>query len=75
LGMALDWHAVFNDEQLLPVYVALDVLDEQEVEDEDWIYSREKVTSELIRAAQRVCEQALRIDPDLPEAHAYLAEA
>jgi tetratricopeptide (TPR) repeat protein len=28
-----------------------------------------------VRAAQRACEQALRVDPDLPEAHAYLAEA
>ena len=75
LGMALDWHAVFNDEALLSTYLELGVLDEDEVKDDEWLYSRESVTRDLVRAAQRACEQSLRLDPDLPEAHAYLAEA
>jgi tetratricopeptide (TPR) repeat protein len=75
LGMALDWHAVFNDEDLLPIYLELGVLDQSEVQDEEWVYNRESVARDLVRAAQRACEQALRLDPDLPEAHAYLAEA
>jgi tetratricopeptide (TPR) repeat protein len=75
LCMALDWHAVFNSEDLMPVYLDLGIVDQDEVQDEDWFYSRESVAGDLVRAAQRTCEQALRIDADLPEAHAYLAEA
>jgi tetratricopeptide (TPR) repeat protein len=75
LCMALDWHALFNSEDMMPVYLDLGILDEQEVQDEDWFYSRESVAGDVVRAAQRACEQALRIDTDLPEAHAYLAEA
>jgi tetratricopeptide (TPR) repeat protein len=75
LCMALDWHAVFNDENLLATYLELGVLDEEEVKDKEWLYSRESVAGDLVRAAQRACEQSLRLDPDLPEAHAYLAEA
>jgi tetratricopeptide (TPR) repeat protein len=73
--MALDWHAVFNEETLMSTYLELGVLDEDEVQDEDWLYSPESVASDLVRAAQRACERALRLDPDLPEAHAYLAES
>lgn len=75
LGMALDWHAVFNEQDLLPTYLELGVLDEDEVQDEEWIYSRESVARDLVRASQRACEQSLRLDPDLPEGYAYLAEA
>ncbi|MBN1640639.1 MAG: tetratricopeptide repeat protein [Anaerolineae bacterium] len=75
LGMALDWHAVHNSEDMLPVYVALEVIDEQEIQDEEWVYSVERVTDQLYRAAQKVCERALRQDPNLPEAYGYLAEA
>lgn len=75
LCMALDWHALLNEPDLLPVYVELGVLDEQEMLADDWFYSRELVSRDMVRAAQRACEQALRLDPDLPEAHAYLAEA
>jgi tetratricopeptide (TPR) repeat protein len=33
------------------------------------------MAQELVRAAHKSCEQALRLDGDLPEAYAYLAEA
>jgi tetratricopeptide (TPR) repeat protein len=75
LGMALDWHALFNTEELLPVYTQLGVIDEKEVQADDWVYTREQVARELVRVAQRICEQAIRLDADLPEAYAYLAEA
>ncbi|MBL7201165.1 MAG: tetratricopeptide repeat protein [Anaerolineae bacterium] len=75
LGMALDWHAVFNSEDLLPVYLELGAVEEEEVEAEDWLYSREKVMRMLTRASQKACEQALRLDADLPEGYAYVAEA
>jgi tetratricopeptide (TPR) repeat protein len=75
LGMALDWHAVHNSERLLAVYVELGVVDEQEVEQEDWSYSTEQVRDDLVRAAQKACERALRQDGNLPEAYAYLAES
>ena len=75
LGKALDWHAVFNSESLLDTYLKLGVLDEEQVKAQEWLYNRESVTRDLVRAAQRACERALRLDPDLPEAHAYLAEA
>jgi tetratricopeptide (TPR) repeat protein len=75
LCMALDWHALLNEQDLLPVYLELGVLNEQETQEDDWFYSRELVSRDMVRAAQRACEQALRLDPDLPEAHAYLAEA
>jgi len=75
LCMALDWHALWNEPELLPVYLELGVLDEQETAADDWFYSRELVARDMVRAAQRACEQALRLDPDLPEAYAYLAEA
>jgi tetratricopeptide (TPR) repeat protein len=75
LGMALDWHAVFNTEDLLPVYIELDVLEEDEIQARDWVYDKEKVMRALIRAAHKICERALRLDPDLPEAYAYMAEA
>lgn len=75
LCMALDWHALLNEPDLLPVYLELGVLDEKETLADDWFYSRELISRDLVRAAQRACEQALRLDPDLPEAHAYLAEA
>jgi tetratricopeptide (TPR) repeat protein len=75
LSMALDWHAVFNSKDLLLIYVALGVLDEDEIQAPDWEYSREKMTRYLVRAAQKTAERALRLDADLPEAYAYLAEA
>jgi tetratricopeptide (TPR) repeat protein len=75
LGMALDWHAVFNVEDLLPVYVELGVVEQDEIEADDWFYSREKMARSLVRAAHKRCEGALRLDTDLPEAYAYLAEA
>lgn len=75
LCMALDWHALLNEPDLLPVYLELGIVDVQETQADDWFYSRELVSRDMVRAAQRVCEQALRLDPDLPEAHAYLAEA
>jgi tetratricopeptide (TPR) repeat protein len=75
LCMALDWHALLNEEELLPTYLELDVLDEKETLADDWFYSREQISRDLVRAAQRACELALRLDPDMPEAHGYLAEA
>jgi tetratricopeptide (TPR) repeat protein len=75
LGMAMDWHAAFNDEAYLATYLELGVLDQQEVEADGWVYDSETVARELVRAAQQACEQALRMDADLPEAYAYLAEA
>ncbi len=75
LGMALDWHALFNDEELLPVYVKLGVVKEDTIREEGWTYSRERMARQLVRAAQKECERAIRLDPDLPEAYAYLAEA
>jgi tetratricopeptide (TPR) repeat protein len=75
LGMALDWHAVFNDEKLMPVYLELGVVEQAEVQAPDWVYSREKMARDLVRAAQKFCERAIRLDADLPEAYAYLAEA
>ena len=75
LGMALDWHAVANSEDLLPLYIELDVLKDEDVLADDWEYSRERMARQLVRAAQKVCERALRLDPDLPEAYAYLAES
>jgi tetratricopeptide (TPR) repeat protein len=64
-----------NEQELLPTYLELGVLDEEETLADDWFYSREQVSRDLVRAAQRACEQALRRDPDMPEAHGYLAEA
>jgi len=75
LGMALDWHAVFNDRALLPNYVELGVFEEEVVQAADWIYTREKARRQLVRAAQKACERAIRLDSDLPEAYACLAEA
>ncbi len=75
LALALDWHAVVNTEDLLPVYIELGVISEQDTQEEDWVYNRERMVDQLVRAAQRSCEQALRLDTDLPEAYAYLAEA
>jgi len=75
LGLALDWHALHNDEQLLPVYLALEVIAPEEVQAEDWVYDTERMARELLRAAQKASERALRLDPDLPEGYAYLAEA
>jgi tetratricopeptide (TPR) repeat protein len=75
LGLALDWHAAQNDEQLLPVYLELGVIGAEEVQAEDWVYDRERMADELVRAAQKACERALRLDADLPEGYAYLAEA
>jgi tetratricopeptide (TPR) repeat protein len=69
------WPMRANEADLLPIYLELGVLDEQETQGDDWLYNRELVARDLVRAAQRACEQALRLDPDLPEAHAYLAEA
>lgn len=75
LGMALDWHAAGNSEDLLPVYLELGIIEDEEIQDEDWFYDREAVARQIVRAAQKTCEQALRQDPDLPEAYACLAEA
>ena len=75
LGMALDWHAVHNSEQLLPVYLELGVIAPEEVQAEDWVYNNERMARELVRAAQKACERSLRLDADLPEGYAYLAEA
>lgn len=74
LGMALDWHAAGNSEDLLPVYLELGVIEEKEMAAEDWIYDNEEMARQIVRAAQKACEQALRLDPDLPEAYACLAE-
>ena len=75
LGMALDWHAVFNSEELLLTYIELGIIDQDETEDDDWEYIPEQMTQALIRASHKVCERALRLDADVPEAYAYLAEA
>jgi tetratricopeptide (TPR) repeat protein len=75
LCMALDWHAVVNTEGLLPVYIELAVVEDEDVQAEDWTYNRERMARELVRAAQKSCEQALRLDSDLPEGYAYLSEA
>jgi tetratricopeptide (TPR) repeat protein len=75
LGLALDWHALHNSEQLLPVYLELEVIVAEEVQAEDWEYDTERMAREIVRAAQKASERALRLDPDLPEAYAYLAEA
>lgn len=75
LGMALDWHAMFNTEEMLPTYVTLDVVSEDEIKADDWVYDPEKMARRLIQTAQKACERAVRMDADLPEAHAYLAEA
>ncbi len=74
LCKALDWHALFNSEEMLSTYVALEVIKQDEVQAEDWVYDPEKVTRQLFQAAQKVCERAVRADRELPEAHAYLAE-
>jgi tetratricopeptide (TPR) repeat protein len=75
LGLALDWHALHNSEQLLPVYIQLEVISPEEVQAEDWVYDTEHMSREIVRASQKASEHALRLDPDLPEAYAYLAEA
>jgi tetratricopeptide (TPR) repeat protein len=75
LGMALNRHARFNSEDLVPAYIELGILKDEDVQTEDWTYDQERVTRQLLSAAQKACEQALRLDPDLPEAHAFLAEA
>lgn len=75
LGMAMDWHALFNTEELLPLYISLGAIKQEEVQAADWVYDAEKMGRKLVQAAQKVCERALRIDNDLPEAHACLAEA
>ncbi len=75
LGMALDWHALFNTQDLLPVYVTLGVVDQDEVQKADWVYDPERIGRRLVQTAQKLCERAIRLDNDLPEAHAYLAEA
>lgn len=75
LGLALDWHAAHNSEQLLPVYLQLEIIAPEEVQTEDWSYDSEPVAREIVRAAQKVAERALRLDSDLPEAYACLAEA
>jgi superkiller protein 3 len=75
LGMAMDWHAVFNTEDLLPVYIELEVLKDEDLQEEGWEYNPEWMARQLVRAAQKTCEQALRLDSDLPEGYAYLAEA
>jgi superkiller protein 3 len=74
LGMALDWHAVVNTEDLLPVYIELGVISDEDVQAEDWEYSRERMARQLVRTAHKMCEQALRLDSDLPEGYAYMAE-
>jgi tetratricopeptide (TPR) repeat protein len=74
LGMVLDWHAVVNSEDLLPIYIELDVVKDQDVQEDDWEYSRERMARQLVRAAQKMCEQALRLDADFPEGYAYMAE-
>ena len=75
LGLALHWHAIYNNEQLLPVYLQLGVIAPAEVQADNWEYDRERMFREIVRAAQRASERALRLDPDLPEAYAYLAGA
>ncbi len=74
LCMALDWHAPFNNVDLLPVYVSLGVFKADEVQSPDWEYDRDRVARRLVQTAQKVCERALRADPDFPEGYAYLAE-
>ncbi len=75
LCMALDWHTVFNEERLLPTYIKLGVVTQEETLAADWVYSREKMAQQLVRAAQKACERAIREDSDQPESYAYLAEA
>jgi tetratricopeptide (TPR) repeat protein len=74
LGMALDWHADSNTEDLLPAYIELGVVSDEDVQAEDWEYSRERMARQLVRTAHKMCEQALRLDSDLPEGYAYIAE-
>ena len=75
LGLAFDWHAIVNSQDLLPVYIGLGIISEEDIQADDWSYNRERMTQQLVRAAQRACEQAVRLDPDLPEGYACLAEA
>ena len=75
LCMALDWHAVYNEERLLPTYIQLGVVTQEATLADDWAYTREKMARELVRAAQKACERAIREDSDQPEPYAYLAEA
>lgn len=74
LGKALDWHAAFNSETLLPLYVELGVVDATEIQADDWVYDPDKMARRLVQSAQKLCERAVRADRNLPEAHAYLAE-
>jgi len=74
-GKAIDWHAPFNSEELLPLYVELGVIDAEELKAEDWAYDADKMARRLVQSAQKMCERAVRADRNLPEAHAYLAEA
>jgi tetratricopeptide (TPR) repeat protein len=74
LGLALDWHAAQNEEQLLPVYLELGVVSPEEVQAEDWVYDPGQMADELVRAAQKACEHALRLDADLPDLAEALAD-